>query len=81
MTNDTTLYRAYIIRCPRGLDGSASSYLLINSGALNCRAYTDPERLLGALEQELATICPERQKRSLYKMGRGLRDFVKHFGW
>ncbi len=81
MTNETTLYRAYIIRCPRGVDISDQPFLLKSTGASNYQLYTNAEALFGALAQEDASFQPERKKRTLHWVGEGLRDFVKRFGW
>jgi len=76
MANDTNLYRTYIIRCPRGLDPLTKPYLLKRSGT-DYQLYAGVQALLGALEEELAPIAPERNKYSLRGIGDGIRDFVK----
>lgn len=77
MANQSPLYRTLIIRCPRGSGSSTAPYLLKSSGSADYQVYGDAQTLLGALEQELASIVPQRNKRFLRGIGERLRDFVK----
>lgn len=81
MTNEATLYRAYIIRCPHNSERSTRTYFLKNSEATHYAAYTDAEALLKALERELAPAQPPPSTGYLGRIGDGLRDYLKRFGW
>lgn len=80
MTNEATLYRAYIIRCPQNSERSTRTYFLKNSEATHYESYTDAEALLKALERELAPVQPAPSTGYLRRIGDGLRDFVERFG-
>lgn len=81
MSNQGTLYRSFIIRCPRNLDLSAQFYLLKTVGVSNYQVHSDAESLLGALERELTFPIQEYPEHTLNLIREGFRGFVKHFGW
>lgn len=81
MTDEATLYRAYIIRCPQNSEGSNRAYFLKSSDATHYALYTDPEVLLKTLERELASVQPEHSTVYWRGIEAKLRGFVKRFVW
>ena len=80
MTNEATLYRAYIIRCPQNSERSTRTYFLKNSEATHYESYTDAEALLKALERELAPVQPAPSTGYLRRIAIPSPKYVKERG-